>query len=259
MRAQRAVACMAVVIALAGACGGDDDGDSTSGSPEPTSGQSADDDPRTESERQADQDAAEAMLLTLDDFPSGWQEEPADDEEASEEEDEAIQADLAECLGIDPEDFDPDNPSATSPTFTSPDEKEVSVDVAFAPSAEAAAVAFETLSDDATPGCYGDALQSWLEGAAFEEGLPEGVEVGDVTASPLSFAALGDESSAFRVTLPVSAEGVTVDLYLDIVFARVGRIGIEGTFDSQFSPFAEADAAALMQTVIDRVPTEERG
>jgi hypothetical protein len=260
MRAPRTLACVAALIALtAAACGGDDDDDgSGSGTTEPAGGQGAEDDPRTESERQADEDAAEAMLLTLDDFPAGWQEGETDEDE-EEEEFEELQADLADCLGVDPDELNPDNPTATSPSFTSPDDEEVSVEVNFTASTEAANRGFELLNDDATPGCYGEALQAVIEETAAQEGLPEGVEFGDTTFNRLSFDRLGDDSLAFRITLPVSAEGVDVDLFFDVVFARVGRIAIEGSFQSVFAPFDEEQAAELMRTVIDRAPTEEGG
>src|SRR5919106_1445677 len=103
------MACVAAVIALAAACGGEK-GRGT-GAKTPTDGPHANDDPRTEAERQADEDAAEAMLPTLDDFPPSWQEDVTEDE--ADEQDEELEAELAECLGIDPAEFEADDPNAT--------------------------------------------------------------------------------------------------------------------------------------------------
>jgi hypothetical protein len=268
--------CMAAVIVLtAAACGGDDadggaggddagDDAGTTGSTEADDGGAGDDD-RTDQERAADEAAAEAMLLTIADFPPGWQEEPADDEdddetdddETDDDETDELNARLAECLDIDPARFDPDNRSAQSPSFTSANDEEVSVDVAFTPSADAASGVFEVFADDAAPGCFGEVVQAVLEENATQEGLPEGVEMGDATFARLPFPSVGDESTAFRVTVPVSAEGLDIDVYLDAVFVRVGRIGITGQFQTVVAPFDEGVAAELMLTVVDRAPAEE--
>src|SRR5262245_3057457 len=101
------------MVTLVAACGGDDDGDSSGGTTEGTEAHGPADDPRSESEQADDQAAAEAMLLTLADFPSGWEEVPADEEDDGNDE---LTADLADCLGVDPAELDPDNPKATSPT-----------------------------------------------------------------------------------------------------------------------------------------------
>lgn len=264
MRARRMIPYVAAVVALtAPACGDDDGGEASDDDVDATEsteagGGGAGDDDRTDEERAADEAAAEAMLLTIADFPPGWQEEPADDEdEPDDDEDEELNARLAECLGVDPAEFDPDNPSAESPSFTSANDEDVSVDVAFTPSAEAASRVFELLADDATPGCFGEVVQTILEENAAQEGLPEGVEMGDATFARLSFPSLGDESTAFRVTVPVSAEGLDLDVYLDAVFVRVGRIGITGQFQTVVAPFDEGAAADLLQTVVDRAPAEE--
>jgi hypothetical protein len=244
------------MVTLVAGCGGDDDdadGDSRGTTTEGTGAQDPADDPRGASERADDQAAAEAMLLTLADFPSGWEETPAD--EADDENDE-LSADTADCLGVDPDELDPDNPKATSPSFSSSDDDEASVEVAFTPSEEAATRALELLADEAAPGCYGEAIQVLIEDNAAQEDLPEGIELGEATFNRLSFASLGDESTAFRVTLPFSAEGLNIDYFLDVVFVRVGRIGITGQFQAVVTPFDEAHAAELMQTVIDRASAE---
>ena len=127
MRARRTVTCLVTAVLLWGGACADESGDDVADT-------GSADDPRSEAERQADEDDAAAMLLTIDDFPSGWEEGPPDDDD--DESDEDIQADLAECLGIDPDEINPDNPHATSPTFESSDDERVGVRVAFTPSAE---------------------------------------------------------------------------------------------------------------------------
>jgi hypothetical protein len=136
---------------------------------------------------------------------------------------------MADCLGVDPAELNADNPEAVSPSFSSSNDEEASVEVDFTPSEEAATRTLELLADDAAPGCFVEAMQTVIEDNTAQEDLPEDVEVGDATFNRLSFAALGDESTAFRLTVPVSAEGIEVDVFFDLIFARVGRIGITGS------------------------------
>lgn len=244
MRARRMVTCLATGALLWGAACADESGDDVADA-------GAAGDPRSEAERQADADDAAAMLLTIDDFPPGWEEGPPDEDDESNDD---IQADLADCLGIDPDEIDPDNPDAASPTFESSDDERVGVRVAFTPSSDAASDTVDVLADDDAPACYGDAVRSAIAEGLATEGAPDGVEFGDPTFERLSFPSLGDESVAFRATVPFSARGVDVELYIDYTVVRVGRIGITATFQSLFSPFDENEAAELVQTVVDRAP-----
>lgn len=67
---------------------------------------------------------------------------------------------------------------------------------------------------------------------------------------------MGDDSAAFRLTVPLASQGVDVDLTIDVVMVRVGRAGITTTFQSTFSPFDSAEAARLTQLVVDRIPAD---
>jgi hypothetical protein len=249
MQARRRITCLVAGALLWGAACADESGDDLAGA-------STADDSRSEAERQADEDDAAAMLLTIDDFPPGWEERPAPEgDEGSDSDD--LQTDLADCLGVDRDEVDSDNPDAMSPTFRSSDDERVGVMVAFTPSTDAASDVLDRLADDDAVACYGDAVRSDLaEGLATVE-APDGVEVGDPTFERLSFPSVGDESVAFRATVPFSAGGVDVELYVDYAVVRVGRVGITAIFQSMFSPFDENEAAQLVQTVVDRAPEGE--
>ena len=86
-RARLPVLAVCGVLLLAGpGCGGGDD-DSGGGSADATATATADtevestatSEPAATADTAADKDIAETGLLTLDDFPSGWTEEPDDD------------------------------------------------------------------------------------------------------------------------------------------------------------------------------------
>lgn len=252
----RASACLLTVVTLATAgCADEGEGDDSSPAEDATTQQDAGDQ-RSDAERQADEAIAEMALLTLDDLPAGWEAVPAEDDE----DDDELVADLARCLEVDEAELDPDNPTATSPTFTSSNDEAVSAEVSLTPSSGDASRALEILQGDAAPGCYAEALKAEMErNLVVGDDVPENVEVGEPTFNRISFESLGDESVAFRTTIPVSVEAFDVELYIDFVLVRVGRAGIQTTFQSQVSPFDTDEAARLTQIVVDRVSAADVG
>lgn len=193
------------------------------------------------------EELAESIVLTLDDMPAGWESTPADDDE-----DEDIQADLADCLGVDDDELDGDNPKAVSPDFSSPNDEEVSATVTVTPSAEDASRRLEILEgEDALP-CYAEAFTDALEKEMATTDAPDDLEFGDVTFDPLDFPELGDGSVAYRVTVPFSTQGISVDLYLDLVAVQVGEVGISAQYMSPLTPFDTDEAARLTEIMVDR-------
>jgi hypothetical protein len=211
------------------------------------------DDPRTDDERAADEAAAETMVLTLSDFPPGWESTPAEEDEPDERFDEQ----LAECLGVDVSEIDPNNPKAGSPNFASSNGDQVTSQVAFTPTVEDATDALALRRQEGANECYAESFLAIIEDflANPEEGeeAPDDFEVGEPTVNEMSFGALGDESIAFRVTLPLEADGFSAEFYLDVVNVRVGRVGVSTTFQSVLTPFDTEEAARLTGVVVDRV------
>jgi len=242
---------LAIVGVLVFGCSGDGEGSAEESSDSvSTTTQDNSDAEQTAADREADEAIAESALLTLDDFPPGWEAAPANDDEP----DSDVLADVADCLGVSEAELDPDNPKATSPTFTSSDDEEVTSEVTLTPSSGDASRALEILKSDAAPGCYAEAIKALVgRNLVASDDVPENVTVGEPTFNRMSFESLGDDSVAFRTTIPVTVESLDVDLYVDFVFVRVGRAGIETTFQSQFAPFDTDEAARLTGVVVDRV------
>jgi hypothetical protein len=196
--------------------------------------------------------AAEAALLTLDDLPSGWEAEPADEPEG----DVAIDDEVERCLGVDNDDPLDDASHASSPTFTGPANEEVAASVTIAPSADVAVRAIEPLHSPEAPGCFAQAFGAQLQGVEGPEG-PEGVEIGEPTFEPIALGSLGDDSVAIAGTLPATTQGVDIALHGAAVFARVGRGLIVATFVSSDTPISEpigtGQMRQLSQIVVDRL------
>jgi hypothetical protein len=235
-----ATACAALLLA---SCGGDDGGDGD-----------AVDDPRTAAELVADQAAADAAQMVLDDFPTGWEAEPRDDDD---EDDEEEQAKLAECLGIDAALLDAAATHSKSDTFTS-DDLEVEVNISVQPTLDLATEAMGALSTPETLECYRTSLQQVFDDLMSE---PEGEQgrpdaVGAITVESLAVGELGDQSFAFRVTVPITLDDQTADIYFDIVGVRSGRATASINFQSVVLPFDEDLQRELAQTLADRLPSD---
>jgi hypothetical protein len=252
MRLRAVPAGFILTALLAGACS--DDGE-TNTSPSDTTADMNDDDPRTADERAADAQAAEELNLTLRDFPAGWEAMPPDGDE---DDDERVWSDLADCMGVEAAEFDQDNPKSESPSFSNADDEEVTSEVAFTATRDDAIHSIEMMQRDEMPGCYAKEIEALLRDNLLNpsEGqeVPDDLEMGKPTVNPMSFAQLGDDSLAYRVTLPLSASGIDADLYVDIVVVRVGRVGVTMTFQSVFTPFDPGQAEELLRAVVDRIP-----
>ena len=210
----------------------------------------------SEASRAEDLAIAESAVLMIEDFPPGWEEGPVE----SPSDDPEIEAGIAECLDVPVDELYPDNPQATSPTFISPQDEEVSSHVAVTPSPEDAQRAFERLSGDGVPGCYAQAAEVLLmQSMLSSDDVPEGLDVGEVTFNRLSTDQIGDESIAFRTTVPFEYQGFESQVELDIVLARVGRVGINMSFQSAGTSFDSEEARQLTEAVVARVETADAG
>lgn len=246
MRVRRAAAGVAMLATVAAGCAQEAGDDITVGWSTTDPGP----DTRTTAERRADEDAARRMLLTADDLP-GWRAGPVDDSS-----DDAIdKAALAECLGVDREEIDADNPSASSATFSTVGNRQaVSAEVTFTRSTAATARSLEIFRSDAAPGCFAEAVMNAFAKQKDEQPSPPGVEFSDPKLERLPVGDLGDGAVSFRISGSVSAFGENHDLYIDTLLVRVGRIGITATFKSEDEPFDSDEAERLTQLMVDRAP-----
>lgn len=206
------------VLALGGCSSDSADADAPeSDAPQATSDNGGDTGAPSEPDPQ-DQRIAEAALLTLKDFPAGWEAvapEDEDDERAGQEK-------IAECVGVEYDDlYDDTNAEATSPDFTNELEEELSVTVSVGDE-DRSERAFEIATRPEFRECLAEGMNDEIKANA-EADSSKGVEVGDVSVNELSFPSLGDESLAFRMTIPISASGLDLDAVIDFVGVRVGR------------------------------------
>lgn len=200
----------------------------------------------TEPDAGEDQAIAEAGLLELSDFPAGWEEQPADEEDIDDTESKQR---IADCIGVEYDRIYGDDDEAESPTFTSPEGAEVSNSAGVEASEDEAVFVFETLSSDDAIGCISEEFQSFIA----ETAATEGVEIGEASLNRVSPPDVGDASAAYRVTLPVEAQGQSVDVFVDIVVARVGRGGVTVQALNLFEPFDSGQLAKYTEIAVERL------
>jgi hypothetical protein len=195
---------------------------------------------------EADQADAEAALLVLADFPMGWSETPESDTEAQQN----VQAQIAECAGAEePRAVDFGGASAETGTFTSPADESVEHTVGVAGSASEAEERMKGLAAPDFATCVHGVYENYFE----DQPLPEDATVGELTVALLNVSPVGDETIAYRVTVPVDVGGSTVEVYADVVAVRSGRAVAGLTFGSELAPFPRDDVEKYVALAAERL------
>ena len=166
----------------------------------------------------ADRAIAETALLTLQDFPAGWEAAPG--EEGGE--DRAGRERIAACVGVEYDKlYDDANIEAESPTFTSQDDSEVDHRVSLAGDEASMSEAFKIASTPAFRECAAEGVREAVGESSEESG--DEVSVGEISLNELSVGSFGDQTVAYRVTIPIEVEGFSLEVTLEVAIVRVGR------------------------------------
>jgi len=253
-RVRRLVLVVAGASLLLAACGGS--GSTSAGSSTTTSsGSSASTGTSGASNRAADKAASSAAVLKLSDFPSGWTSTPRSSNTSVP----AVDKQLAQCLHVSVSLLDSSDPSnVDSPDFNGPNNATVDDSVSFAANQGQAQQAFTVLSEPQAPQCLSTALNSYVQYSiahptSSSDTLPAGTTFGQVTAASLSFPTIGDKSVAYRVTIPVTAEGQQIAIYVDFIVSGKGRAGSILTGESVNTTPDTSLEQQLQSAVIGRI------
>ena len=214
MMTRTRVRMLAVAIAMvvsAAACGGESD-------------------PPTAAEDKA---TAERIVLTSSDM-FGYTAEPTDNAEGT--------SSLDDCIKDNPLMKPGDNPRGVEGTDFGKDDGNVHVGsgAALAEKEADAEKALSAIETTLAGQCVKDGLK-----AAIEDDAPRGLRVGDVSSSALPSLDVTDDSVVTRLTVPMTALGDDVSLYLDLTYLREGRT-LGGLVTLQTgSPFPDAERIRL--------------
>ena len=147
-----------------------------------------------------DKTAAEFAALKIEDFPTGWTaNESAENLESRCEEVEAAQK-LTSARANSPRFSQGQTTLAQNAIYVFEDEA-------------TAEQAFGDVSGQETQDCYSKAVTDVFAGQA-------GIESGTPQIAPLEITPVGDEHAAARVTVPIEAQGLELNVSIDLVFVR---------------------------------------
>lgn len=180
---------------------------------------------------------AQAMLLTVNDFPTGWAETPSDSSTPSA---------LDRC---DPGDSPGLTGKAETGDFSSGGAATISENVALFATAQDAAASlarFTTLAD---------CLVTVINKGNLDD---SSAAYSAATYGPVSFPQSGDETHAYRVTFHVKVKGQAGfgsegDAYFDVVYVRLGRANLSLETSDIFSPFDTDQLQQFTATALTRV------
>jgi hypothetical protein len=232
---------LALACALA-SCSGGSSGGSTKAAPASTPTQTGSAFPT-----EAATTAARAALLTVNDFPSGWATSEATPKDVK------SQTLLATCLHIPVELVTGDGPGIVveqSPDFNSPDGDSSVSDAVLVSSGENLDTLFAGLRSPNFPDC---ARQDVDQGFKDDPSALDGATLGRLDVGQISFPSIGDDLEAIRVHVPVSKDGASVDVYLDLVFVRSGNAVADLEFDSEFDTFPTSDEQRTARLAVQRI------
>ena len=123
-------------------------------------------------------------------------------------------------------------------------------------SRERAAQQLAAFTQPEAPACIATFVNTAIKSTASGPGVPAGVTFGNAEVEQLDLPGLNTDGVAYRATMPVTAEGQTIDFFLDIVLALKGRTGISMTFVGFQTPFTTDFETSLINTIIDRAPAD---
>lgn len=250
MRRIGLVSCAVASSALLAACGGSSSGgSSTTTSTPPTASSSS----SSSFDKAAATSAAQGALLTLSDLPASWTSSPADNSQNKQ-----LDTNLANCLGVDPNEFGdpgPDGASAHSPDFSPPGNSNSSVsesiDVA---SSSLIDQRFSVVESSKLPDCFDSVMGTYLKQQLAKQPSTRAATLGTPVTKTLNFTKLGDGTVAYGITIPFQIQGQQASVYIDLVFIRSSSTtGIEMFYSNILSPFDLSTAESIAQKAFSKV------
>jgi hypothetical protein len=203
----------------------------------------------------ADKALAQAALLKLSDFPTGWTSLPSTSNQGSP----AVEKQLISCLHVSPQFLDSNNPTnVDSPDFSDPNNNTASNSVTYGASASTVHSQFAVLTSTAFAPCVQQAVKTEIAYALQHpsnpsDTVPSGLTFGSPTVAQMSFPTLGDQTVAYRVTVPIMYQGLSPDAYFDFVAIQKGRAVAVMTFEGAVTPFDSSMAEQLSTLTVGRL------
>jgi len=147
---------------------------------------------------------------------------------------------------------------AQSPNFSDSDGNQASSDITFDATPAQVQDEFAVFRESQCPSCLQTALDAYityeLQHPSGSNGtVPQGVTVGKSSVAQMSFPSFGDQSIAFRLTIPISADGLNIDGYFDVVAIQQTRVAVSLQFFGVGAPFDANMEEQLTTLTVQRV------
>lgn len=203
----------------------------------------------------ADKALAKAANLTLSDFPAGWTSAPQTNDSSGQ----TITNQLEQCLHAHLSFLQLGNPTtAQSPQFSDSSGDDASSSVTYLVSTSVADSDMHVFRQANFPSCMTSAvntvIQNMINNPSSSSGtLPQGASVGTISVNAMSFPSYGDQSVAFRGTIPITYKGFNIDAYIDLVAAQKGRAIVGMDFASVGSGLDPTMEEQLTSDVVQRL------
>lgn len=199
--------------------------------------------------------AARSALLAVSDLPAGWSTSAA----SHSNDETAFDARLASCLHVSPTlvgSAGADGAHADSPDFNSPDDTNATVsETVSIDTAPRVNSGFAVLRSPRLPGCFDSLVGPYLKQELAKDPSTASASLGQVSTGQLSFPQLGEDSVAFRSTIPFSIQGQTASVYIDVVFARSRNAVMQLSFEDVLSPFDTVTAEHIARRAYRKLTT----
>jgi hypothetical protein len=192
---------------------------------------------------------AKKELLVLSDMPKGWKSTKSSNDNSSF----PGAAQLASCLGVPTSVITDNPPSANSPEFDSKNQlQSVDDSVSVYPSAKAARADFASLANSNTPSCLTTVLNGTAKSALVAQFGPK-ASVGNITVSRFPATALAPHNANFVAFMPVTTQGVTLNVELIVVDFVRATVEQTVTMTSVQNPFPTSLAKHLSTVASGRL------
>ena len=188
-------------------------------------------------------------LLVLSDMPAGWTSTKNPNNNNSNVGD----TQLARCIGVSTSLIAENPPSVNSRQFQDKQGTLIVTDnVTVFPSAKNAAAEYAIGANAKTPGCMTALASGPLKAKLFGK-TPKGTTFGTPLVSAVDPTAFGTGVSGFSMSVPVTAQGVTVNVTATQLETVKGRLGNQVTFTAIGAPFSIALQKQIMAVAAGRL------
>jgi hypothetical protein len=203
-----------------------------------------------------DKSLAVAANLRLSDFPAGWTSTPQSSTTTGPH---GLVAQLLSCLHTNLSVLNTNSPTrASSSDFSDSSGDTVSSSVNYLTATSDAQAEMSVLTSAQFPSCFATAVNDVLNyevnnPSSTGTTLPAGVTLGHASFNQMSFPSYGDQTVAYRSTIPISYDGLNPSVYADFVITRKGRALAALLFESTVTPPDSSLEEQLTGIVVGRL------